>query len=170
MGFAARVEALTGKLPSVTFKWDPETEILAGHFKGASKAEGLTGSVELEGSDGSFALLDVAGGRLRGLEVVVWPETQTVAGLTPPPAGQRGQLVLPARKSQPGVASVEVDTLMLAEKAPDDSVIHLRVGPARKVRTVQVADNLMLELDDGGEIAGFWLSKVPPFPQVEEGV
>jgi hypothetical protein len=170
MGFAARVEPLSGKLPSVTFKWDPETEILAGHFKGVGKAEGLTGSVELEGADGSFALLDVAGGRLRGLEVVVWPETQTVDGLTPPAAAQRGRLVLPARKSQPGIASVEVETLITAEKAPDDSVIHLRIGPARRVRTVQVADNLTLELDDASEIAGFWLSQVPPFPQMEEGV
>jgi hypothetical protein len=170
MGFVARVEPLSGKLPSVTFKWDPETEILAGHFKGTGKAEGLTGSVELEGSDGSFALLDVAGGRLRGLEVVVWPETQTVVGLTPPAADRRGRLVLPAHESQPGLASVEVDTLMVAEKAPDDSVIHLRVGPPRQVQTVQVADNLLLELDEAGEIAGFWLSKVPPFPQVEEGV
>ena len=170
MGFAARVEPLSGKLPSITFKWDPETEILAGHFKGTGKAEGLTGSVELEGTDGSFVLLDVAGGRLRGLEVVVWPETQAVPGLAPPPAGQRGRLVLPARKSQPGVASIEVDTLMVAEKTPDDAVIHLRIGPVRAVRTVQVADNLLLELDDAKEIAGFWLSQVPPFPQVEEGV
>jgi hypothetical protein len=35
---------------------------------------------------------------------------------------------------------------------------------------VQVADHLMLELDDQSEIAGFWLLSVPPFPHVEEGV
>jgi hypothetical protein len=170
MGLAARLEPLSGMLPSVTFRWDPETEILSGSFKGAGKADGLTGTVELEGSDGSFVVLDVAGGRLRGLEVVVWPETQTVPGLVPPPPGQRGQLLLAARQSQPGIASVEVDTSMVAEKAPDDSVIHLRIGLSRKIEMVQVAENLMLELDDGGDIAGFWLSRVPPFPQVEEGV
>lgn len=170
MGFAARVEPLSGKLPTVTFKWDPETEILSGHFKGAGKAEGLTGTVELEGPDGSFAVLDVAGGRLRGLEVVVWPETQTVPSLTPPAATERGRLMLPARPSQPGIAAVEVDTHMVAEKTPDDSTIHLRVGPQRKVKLIQVAENLMLELDEASEIAGFWLLEVPPFPHVEEGV
>jgi hypothetical protein len=170
MGFAASVEPLKGKLPSVTFKWDPETEILSGQFKGAGEADGLTGTVELEGVDGSFAVLDVAGGRLRGLEVVVWPETQTVPGLAPPTATQRGHLLLPSRASQPGIAAVEVDTHMMADKSPDDSVIHLRVGPQRWVQPVQVADHLVLELDDKGEIAGFWLLAVPPFPHVEEGV
>ncbi len=170
MGFAASVEPLSGKLPSVSFKWDPETEILSGHFKGAGKAEGLTGTVELEGVDGSFVVLDVAGGRLRGLEVVVWPESQTVPGLTPPAATERGGLILPSRASQPGIAAVEVDTHMMAEKTPDDSVIHLRMGPQRRVKLIQVADNLILELDDASEIAGFWLLAVPPFPHVEEGV
>lgn len=170
MGFAAGVVPLKGKLPSVTFKWDPETEILSGQFKGGGEADGLTGTVELEGVDGSFAVLDVVGGRLRGLEVVVWPETQSVPGLTAPSATERGHLVLPSRASQPGIAAVEVDTYMMADKSPDDSVIHLRVGPQRRVKLVQVADHLMLELDDKGEIAGFWLLAVPPFPHVEEGV
>lgn len=170
MGFAASVQPLKGKLPSVAFKWDTETEILSGQFKGAGGADGLTGTVELEGVDGSFAVLDVMGGQLRGLEVVVWPETQIVAGLTPPSANEQGRLILPARASQPGIAAVEVDTRMAADKSPDDSVIHLRVGPQRRVKLVQVADHLMLELDDRSEIAGFWLLGVPPFPQVEEGV
>jgi len=59
---------------------------------------------------------------------------------------------------------------MVAEKTPDDSTIHLRVGPARRVKLLQVAENLVLELDDASEIAGFWLTQVPPFPHVEEGV
>jgi hypothetical protein len=101
---------------------------------------------------------------------VVWPETQTVPGLTAPVATERGRLILPARPSQPGIAAVEVDAHMLAEKTPDDSTIHLRVGPARRVKLVQVAENLGLELDDASEIAGFWLTQVPPFPHVDEGV
>src|SRR3990172_10495219 len=105
MGFAALLEPLSGELPTVTFKWDPETEILSGHFKGVGKAEGLTGTVELEGPDGSFAVLDVAGGRLRGLEVVVWPETQTVPGLTAPAARERGRLGASARPAPPGVGA-----------------------------------------------------------------
>src|SRR3990172_1835280 len=110
------------------------------------------------------------GGGVGGVGVVVWPEPQTVPGLTAPAARERGRLVLPARPSQPGIAAVEVDTHMVAEKTPDDSTIHLRVGPQRRVKLIQVAENLVLELDEASEIAGFWLLQVPPFPHVEEGV
>ena len=41
-------------------------------------------AVGLEGSDGSFVLLDVAGGLLRGLDVVTWPDDiRTVDALAP---------------------------------------------------------------------------------------
>src|SRR3972149_1082736 len=92
-----------------------------------------------------------------------------VPGPTAPAARERGRLVLPARPSQPGIAAVEVDTHMVAEKTPDDSTIHLRVGPQRRVKLIQVAENLVLELDEASEIAGFWLLQVPAFPHVEEG-
>jgi hypothetical protein len=34
MSLETRVEPLSGKLPSIGWKWDPETDILAGSFKG----------------------------------------------------------------------------------------------------------------------------------------
>jgi hypothetical protein len=165
MAFAAKVEKLDGKLPQIAFKWDPETEILSGTFKGGRKSGGLTGSVELEGAEGSFVVLDVLAGVVRGLEVVVWPETVLVDGLQAPEPGSHGQLVMPSRPSQPGVAAVEVDTNLSAEKRPDESVIHLRVGPKRKTDAVQLADGLIAEVDTLGNIAGLWLIGVPPFPR-----
>jgi hypothetical protein len=57
-----------------------------------------------------------------------------------------------------------VDTNLSVEKRPDESVIHLRVGPKRKVDVVQLADGLILEVDGDGNIAGLWLTNVPPFP------
>lgn len=167
MALSAHVEPLSGKLPRIAFKWDPETEILSGHFSGADRSTGLTGTVELEGNDGSFAVLDVASGILRGLEVVVWPPTTVVPDLKPPTPATRGRLSLPSRVSQPGIAAVELETSLLAEKSADESVIHLRVGPRRKVTAVQLADQLILEVDEADEIAGFWLLGVPPFPQPE---
>ena len=164
MAFAAKVEKLDGKLPHITYRWDPETEILSGQFKGSGKG-GLTGSVELEGAEGSFVVLDVAGGIVRGLEVVVWPETTIVQDLAPPAPQTKGQLMMPSRQSQPGIAAVEVETPLSAEKRPDESVIHLRVGPRRRVEVVQLADGLIAEVDREGTIAGLWLSNVPPFPQ-----
>jgi hypothetical protein len=43
----ARVEPLTGSLPAIAWRWDPETDILSGAFKGNRKSGGLTGTVEL---------------------------------------------------------------------------------------------------------------------------
>src|SRR5689334_735741 len=112
MSLTASVEPLTGSLPTISFKWDDETEILAGHFKGSTKAGGLTGSVELEGTDGAFVVLDVAQGVVQGLEVVVWPEVDAVASLKAPAAAAKGRLTMPARRSQPDIAAVEVETVI----------------------------------------------------------
>jgi hypothetical protein len=35
----------------------------------------------------------------------------------------------------------------------------------RKAKTFQLAENLLMEVGDEGEIAGFWLLAVPPFPK-----
>ena len=168
MGLSARVEPLGGKLPQIAFKWDPETEILSGQFKGLGKATGLTGSIELEGHDGSFIVLDVVAGAVRGLEVVVWPESSTAATLAPPKPASRGRLLMPSRPSQPGIAAVEVETAISVEKSADEATIHLRIGPWRKIDPVQLANNLIIEVDAEGEIAGFWLLNVPPFPRTKE--
>jgi hypothetical protein len=167
MAFAAKVEKLDGKLPKIDYKWDTETQILSGQFKGGRKSGGLTGSVELEGSEGSFVVLDVVAGVVRGLEVVVWPEFSVVADLKAPEPKSNGQLIMPGRPSQPGVAAVEVDTSLSAEKRPDESVIHLRVGPRRKIDVVQLAEGLIAEVDEKGDVAGLWMIGVPPFPRQE---
>jgi hypothetical protein len=169
MALTAEIEVIDGKLPAVAWRWDAETEILSGQFKTSHKSSnpdsGLTGSVELEGSDGSFVMLDVAQGVLRGLEVVVWPEGTVDEALVAPGASTRGRALIPGRPSQPGVAAVEVDTVLTATKRPDESVIYLRVGPKRRVEVIQLADGLLLEIDANSSIAGLWLLNVPPFPQ-----
>src|SRR2546422_1135761 len=72
MQFEARIEPLTGKLPKVSYRWDPETDILSVACKGTGKATGLNGTVDLEGGDGSFVVIDVAGGGIHGGGVVTW--------------------------------------------------------------------------------------------------
>lgn len=164
MSLTASVEPLTGALPAIRFRWDEETEILAGHFSGSAKATGLTGSVELEGSDGSFVVLDVAQGVVQGLEVVVWPPLEANASLKAPAAKDKGRLTMPTRRSQPDIAAVEVETALVAEKSADQATIHIRAGAKRQVTVTQLADNLLVEVDSKGSIAGFWLLHVPPFP------
>ena len=168
MHFEARVEPLEGKLPKVTYQWDPETDILSVAFKGGGKAGGLNGTVDLEGEDGSFVVLDVAGGTLRGVDVVSWPDdVRTVAGLASPEAMREARVVFPSRRSQPGVAAVEVDTALVVEKNPTESVFHIRVGRARPAAVLRVADRLLVEVDKQSRLVGLWLLDVPPFPNVE---
>jgi len=164
----ARVEPLTGSLPSIAWRWDPETDILSGAFKGNRKSGGLTGTVELTDAEGSIAVLDVNNGVICGLDVVVWPEVTTSASLQVPAQLTDGRVVLPSRPSRPGVASMEVDTTLWVETNGAESLFHLRIGPRRPVEVVRVADSFYVEVDQQGSLAGFWLSNVPPFTAFED--
>jgi len=167
MSLTGRVVERTGRIPHISYKWDAETDILTGAIKSSrKKAGGLTGSVELEGSDGSFILLDVAGGAICGVEVVVWPDVRT-ASLSVPAQVEEGDVVLPTRRSQPSVAAVEVDTPLAIETNASESVFHVRLGPSRRAKAVRVADGLLVEVDEQEELAGLWLLDVPPFPADE---
>lgn len=168
MHFEARIEPLDGKLPKVSYQWDPETDILSVACRGSAKASGLTGTVDLEGRDGSFVVIDVAGGALQGVDVVTWPDNiRTIETLTPPDATRDARVVIPGRRSQPGIAAVEVETALTVEKNSAESLFHIRVGRLRPVVVVRVADSLLVELDKQARLAGLWLLDVPPFPNVE---
>lgn len=170
MQFEARIEPLEGKLPKAAYRWDPETDILTVTCPSHGKGKGMTGTVDLEGADGAFVVVDVADGAFRGLDVVNWPEdVPTVATLTPPADAEVGRLTFPARRSQPGVAAVEVDTALAIEKNPTESVFLIRVGRVRPARPVRIADHLVVEIDRHNRVAGLWLENVPPFPNVESG-
>ena len=106
----------------------------SGAFKGNRKSGGLTGTVELTDAEGSVAVLDVNNGVICGLDVVVWPEVTTSAALQVPARLTDGRVVLPARPSRPGVASVEVDTTLSVETNGAESVFHLRIGAAPRGR------------------------------------
>ena len=168
MSMDARIEPLSGTLPSVSWRWDPETDILSGSFKGNRKSGGLTGTVELTDAEGSIAVLDVNNGVICGLDVVVWPEVTTSPALQIPARLTDGRVVLPSRPSRPGVASMEVDTTLSVETNGTESLFHLRIGPRRAVEVVRVADNFYVEVDQQGALAGFWLANVPPFTAFEE--
>jgi uncharacterized protein YuzE len=165
MALTVREEPLQGGLPNIAFAWDPETEILAGRFAPSSAGRGLTGSVGYEGGDGTFLLMEVEQGTVCGIEVVVWPDVAVAPDLVPPADPPQGTVVVPARPSQPGIGSVEIDAALSAEGSPNASVIRLRLGPRRPTHVVRIADTLCVEVDDNREIAGFWLLNVPPFPE-----
>ena len=165
--FQGTVEPLDQPLPVATFRWDAETEILACRLEDVNGTGGYTGTIELEDPRGPIITLDMQDGTLAAVEVVVWPEVETVADLAAPPAARQGRMHVPPRPSQPGIALTAVELAMDARRTPDESTIHLAVGPRRKTEVIQLAVGLLLELDAKEQPAGFWLVGVPPFPNDE---
>src|SRR5439155_1433514 len=105
--------------------------------------------------------IDVAGGCLRGVDVVTWPEDiRTVDTLTIPEPSKEGSVTFPSRKSQPGVAAVEVDTALTVEKNQQESVFHLRVGRTRATTVVRVVR--VLEIGALAGYSGVWLARALP--------
>ncbi len=163
-----KIEPLGDPLPSIGWRWDPETDILSGSFKGNRKSGGLTGTVELTDAEGSVAVLDVNSGVICGIDVVVWPEVSTRSDIQVPAQVTEGRVVLPSGGSRGGVASVEVDTSLSVETNSSESTFHLRIGPRRPINVVRVADTFYVEVDQQGALAGFWITNVPPFSAFEE--
>ena len=164
MNVVVQLDSASGEVADATYRWDADTEILIASLDGVAPAGGMSGSVELAGSDGSWLVFDVAGGRIRAIEVAVWPEVRPRPGLAAPTKVEDASVVLPARASQPGIASLAVDTPLMAEADEARRVIHFRLGAARDLRTIRLATNLLLEVDSRRQIAGVWFLGVPPIP------
>ena len=150
-------------VPSVEYRWDADTEILTARLHGSSGRTGMSGSVELEGSDGSWLILDVAAGCIDGVEVAVWPDVHKRRGLAPP-AAEDVRVIVPADGDGREIAAVEVETRLLAEADDTQRVIHFRLGAPRPVRTVRLGHDLLLDVDPQSRIAGLWLLNAPPSP------
>ena len=83
MSVAVQLEP-AANVPAVEYRWDADTDILTARLRGANGRTGMSGSVEVEGSDGSWLILDVASGCIDGVEVAVWPDVHKRRGLAPP--------------------------------------------------------------------------------------
>ena len=164
MNVAVHLEPAADTCPGVEYRWDADTDVLLARLQGAETNVGMSGSVDFQGADGSWVILDVAGGRIRGVEVAVWPQVHKRSGLAAPPVIEDGRVLIPSRASQPGIASVEVEVPLMAEADANRRVIHFRVGARREVRCVRIGSDLILDIDQQSRIAGLWLLNVPPSP------
>jgi hypothetical protein len=153
--------------PAVEYRWDPDTEILSAQLNPRLPGKGMSGSVELEGADGSWLILDVSAGCINGVEIAVWPDVHTRNSLSPPGKIEDGRVLVPSRRSQgdgEGVAAVEIETSLLAEADENERVFHFTLGNQRQIRTIRFARDLLLDIDASSHLAGLWLLNVPPFP------
>jgi hypothetical protein len=164
VNISVQVEPSSGTPPDVDYRWDPDTDILSCQLRPRAVGEGLSGAVEVGSDDGSWLILDIASGRINGVEVAVWPTVQKRPALTPPAAIEDARVVVPVRRSDNGVASLEISTPLMAEADNLERVIHFRLGSTRQTRTVRLGRDLLIDLDTQSRIAGLWLLNVPPFP------
>jgi hypothetical protein len=148
----------------VAYKWDPDTDILSAQLSQASPSEGMSGSVGLEGSDGSWLILDVSAGRINGVEVAVWPDVRKLSALAPPANVEDVHVTIPSRRSQPNIASMEMATHLIAEADHAQRNFHFRLGKPKMSRTIRLARDVLLDVDDKSQISGLWLLNVPPSP------
>jgi hypothetical protein len=166
VSIAVLLEPADAAPPPVEYRWDADTDILTARLAGDRERTGLTGSVELQGADGSWLILDVVDGRVSGVEVAVWPDVHKRPRLAPPPGAADARLLVPLPTPQSGAAALELDIALRAESDEDERVIYFRFDARRGVRTVRVGRDLLFELDPESRIAGLWLLNVPPFPVV----
>lgn len=148
----------------VAYRWDADTEILSAQLSPGAPSDGMSGSVGLEGADGSWLILDVSSGRINGVEVAVWPDVRQLPALSPPTKIEDAHVIIPAGRSQPDISSMEMATQLIAEADQAKRNYHFRLGRPRISRTIRLARDLLLDLDDKSQISGFWLLNVPPCP------
>ena len=148
----------------VEYRWDADTDILSAQLLPRVEGSGMSGSVGLEGADGSWVILDVAKGRINGVEIAVWPEVRKMSTLPAPTTVEDMHVVVPARQSQPNIASIGTNTRLIAEADLDQKTLHFRLGKPKLSRTIRVAGDLLLDVDEKSQISGLWLLNVPPGP------
>lgn len=164
MDVVVQLEPADENPPAVEYRWDTDTDILTAQIVGDGAGTGFSGSMGIEGADGSWLLFDLARGRIRSVEVAVWPEVQKQHTLAPPKEVEDVRVLIPARDADAGPASLEVEMPVSAVADRAERVIHFRMGTAREVRTVRLGRDLLLDVDARRRIAGLWFLNVPPFP------
>jgi hypothetical protein len=164
VSIAVRVEPAHGTPSDVEYRWDADTDILTANLRARAVSEGASGSVEIEGTDGSWLILDLNGGSIHGVEVAVWPEVRKRSSLAPPAEVTDGRVMVNDAGGN-GIASIEASTALAAEADESERTIHFRLGPTRQTRTVRIARDILIDVDGRNRIAGVWLLGVPPFPE-----
>jgi hypothetical protein len=165
MTIPLQLKPISGTPPAVLYRWDTDTDIFTATLSQAEPAGGLSGAVELEGTDGTWLVLELRGGRLTGVEIALWPDVHRNSALAAPPPVECAEVVVPTA-SAPGPASLEVEAPIRAEADDSEQLVHFRIGDRREARSVRVGGDLLVDVDRQGCLAGLWFLNVPPFPAI----
>ncbi|HET7583903.1 MAG TPA: hypothetical protein VFK13_03295 [Gemmatimonadaceae bacterium] len=164
MSVSVQVHQGVAAAPRVAYRWDADTDILTATMEETPGNGGMSGSVELTGRDGSWVMLDVQRGAIRSIEVAVWPDVCKLPLLAPPAPVESAAVSVPVSRPARPVELLHVDTTMRVEADDAERTIRFRVGSTPPARTVRIANDVLLDLDERDALAGIWLLNVPPFP------
>jgi len=165
MTIPIELKPLSGAPPGVHYRWDTDTDIFTATLSSAASVPGPSGAVELEGTDGTWLVLELRDGRLTGVEIALWPDVHRNSALTAPGVTECAEIVVRA-SSEARPASVEVEAPIRAEADDSEQLVHFRIGDRRDLRSVRVGSNLLVDVDQQGCLAGLWFLNVPPFPAI----
>ena len=154
MEITVQVEPAGGAPAPVEYRWDTDTAILTAHLADPGNGPGCPGSVELAGNDGSWLILDVSGGRVRGVEIAVWPDVRKQPVLRPPAEIEAARITVPPRRSQPGVAVLQMDTALVGRGEPGREHLPLPARrPPRRAHACASRATCCVDLDEHDVLA-----------------
>lgn len=163
MTIAVELQPASGAMPGVHYRWDADTDIFTATLSSHDEDARASGSVEIEGTDGSWLVLDLRGERVVGVEVAIWPDVHCNTALAAPREVESADVMVPMR-SPAGPATLEVEAPLRAESDEGERVVYFRIGDRREARSIRFASDLLLDVDRHGHLAGLWFLNVPPFP------
>lgn len=163
MTIAVELQPASGAPPAVHYRWDADTDIFTATLASRGTLAEPSGSVEIEGTDGSWLVLDLRGGRVVGVEVALWPDVHRNSALAAPREVESADVVVPLRAGA-GPVTLEVEAPMRAEADDAERVVYFRIGDRREARSIRFGSDLLLDVDRKDRLAGLWLLNVPPFP------
>jgi hypothetical protein len=163
MTIAVELQPATEAPPAVLYRWDADTDIFTATLASRCDDARPSGSVEIEGTDGSWLVLDLRGGRVVGVEVALWPDVHRNAALAAPRQAEIADVLVPIRAGMVP-ATMEVEAPMRAEADDAERIVYFRIGDRREARSIRFGSDLLLDVDRQDRLAGLWLLNVPPFP------
>jgi hypothetical protein len=84
--------------------------------------------------------------------------------LRPPAEVEAARIRVPPHGEDGQIAVLQMDTVLVAEADPAASTIHFRLGARRAARTLRIARDVLVDLDEHDVLSGIWLLNVPPVP------
>lgn len=183
MSFPIQYEPTSDAPRRVRYTWDADTEILGaslldtpadvrsrppvgGNGPAPAGPPVPSGSVEIQGKDGSWVTLDIQRGRISAIEVAIWPQLLRRPSLAPPDSTSVREHV--SLGADDGARSaLEVPARMIAEVDAGRRSVHFSLARGTGVRegpfhAVRIARDVLLDIDTAGYVAGLWLLNLPP--------